>query len=80
MNLKPTAFKVSRMFWKFNGRYRRVTRVARDSLAANDLFTVRNRPILINISWGLKIPTHPLNWPITISTDLDDSQDRSRVN
>ena len=38
----------------FNGGYRRVTG---DSLATNGLFTLRNRPILINLSQGIKTPT-----------------------
>ena len=44
-----------------------------DSLATNGLFTLRNRPILMNLSRGIKTPT-PLYWSKHISTDLRDSR------
>ena len=37
------------------------------------LFTLRNRPILMNLSRGIKTRT-PLYWSKNISPDLDDSQ------
>ena len=39
----------------------------------NGLFTLRNRPILMNLSRGIKTPT-PLYWSKNISTDLRDSR------
>ena len=39
-----------------------------------DVFTLRNRPILMNLSRGIKTPTPPLYWSKNISPDLDDSQ------
>ena len=71
MNLKPITFLGC--FGSYNGRYRGVTGVGRDSLATNGLFTLRNRLILMNLSRGIKTPT-PLYWSKNISTDLRDSR------
>ena len=50
-----------------------MTGVGRDSFATNGLFTLRNRPILMNLSRGIKTHT-PLYWSKNISTDLRDSR------
>ena len=50
-----------------------VTGVGHDSLATDGLFTLRNRPILMNLSRGIMTPT-PLYWSKNISPDLDDSE------
>ena len=42
-------------------------------LLQNGLFTLRNRPILMNLSRGIQTPT-PLYWSKHISTDLRDSR------
>ena len=70
----PLSLSFLGCFGTFNGRYRGVTRFGRDSLATNGLFTLRNRPILVNLSHGIKTPTPPLYWSKNISTDLSDSR------
>ena len=73
MNLKPITFKLSRMFWKLQWPLQRSDwRWSRLACYKRSV-TLRNRPILMNLSRGIKTPT-PLYWSKHISTDLRDSR------